>query len=153
MDVLDREIIKALQGDIPLSSRPWQEIAENIGIKEEELLSRIRKFKENGIIRRLGAVVRHNKAGFTVNAMLALQVEESKADEAGLKLAGFEEISHCYLRKVPEDFPYNLFAMVHASSEEELAGIIKRIVEATGINEYRVLRSLREMKKVSMTYF
>lgn len=153
MDVLDKEIIRLMQGDMPLSSRPFKEMAEVIGISEDELLSRIRNMCEQGIIRRLGAVLRHNRVGFTVNAMVALKVDESRADEAGYKLAGFEEISHCYWREVPEDFGYNLFAMVHATSEEELRGVIKRMAEETGINEYKIFRSRQEMKKVSMTYF
>lgn len=153
MDAVDRQIIKLVQGDIPLKGQPFKELAETIGVSEEELLKRIRYMQENGIIRRFGAVVRHNRAGFTVNAMVAFKVDESKADEAGYKLADFKEVSHCYLREVPEDFGYNLFAMIHAMSEEELAGIIKRIEEKTGISEYKVFKSIREMKKVSMTYF
>lgn len=153
MDEINVRIIKFIQDDMPLTSAPFKDIADRIGISEKELIERIDNMQKKGIIRRFGAVLRHHKAGFTVNAMTAFKVEDDKADEAGRIMAGFKEVSHCYLREVPEDFAYNLFAMIHAASEEELNEVIGKIAQKTRLTEYKVFRSIKEMKKVSMTYF
>lgn len=153
MDEINKKIIKFIQGDIPLTSAPFKDMADRIGITEAEIIERINDMQKAGIIRRFGAVLRHHKVGFMINAMTAFKVDEGKAGEAGRIMAEFKEISHCYLREVPEDFEYNLFAMVHAASEEELNEIIGKIVQRTGLTEYKVFRSIKEMKKVSMTYF
>ncbi|MBO8159502.1 AsnC family transcriptional regulator [Thermosyntropha sp.] len=153
MDDINRAIIKAIQGNMPLTSSPFREIAEEIGVKEEDVLKRIEDMKRSGIIRRFGAVLRHNRMGFKVNAMTAWKVNDNEEDKVGRIMAGFAEVSHCYLRKVPAEFGYNLFTMLHATSEEDLARLIDEIASKTGIKEYKVFRSIKEIKKTSMEYF
>jgi len=142
-----------MQGDIPLQSRPYQAIALELGWNESEVAARIRELKEQGVIRRVGAILRHQKAGFGVNAMTAWRVDTNQADTVGDILAGFERVSHCYLRQVPPEFAYNLFAMVHAHDEDELMRLIGEMANAAGIDDYSVFRSIKEYKKVSMEYF
>ena len=151
-DDIDAKIIRFLQGDIPLEANPFAGLALSIAISETELLDRICNLKTSGIIRRWGAVLSHQKAGYSCNAMVAWQVEPEKADPAGEIMAGMKEISHCYLREVPADFDFQLFSMVHARDEQELENVINRIAELTDLHDYAVLRSVREFKKVSMRY-
>lgn len=151
-DKIDVEIVKFLQGDIPLVPNPWAGLAQRLDISETELLEHIRSLQTGGIMRRWGAVLRHQKAGYRSNAMVAWRVNPDNADQAGEIMASMREISHCYLREVPDDFKYELFAMIHARDEQELTNTINRISEQTGLNDYAVLRSVREFKKVSMRY-
>lgn len=151
-DDVDTKIIQFIQGDIPIEANPFAGLALSLGISETELLNRIRNLKANGIIRRWGAVLSHQKAGYSNNAMVAWQIEPARADRAGEIMAGMKEISHCYLREVPADFNFQLFSMVHARDEQELENTIHRISELTDLHNYAVLRSVREFKKVSMRY-
>lgn len=153
-DNTDREIMRFLQGDIPLEPRPYRKLAEELKLDEEEIVLRIRRLQEKGCLRRLGAVLRHRKAGFKVNAMVAWQPgDEEEADRAGKIMADYKEISHCYIREVPPEFDYRLFSMIHAKSEEQLAEIINKLSLQTGIKKHIILRSTKELKKESMQYF
>ncbi|HNX92055.1 MAG TPA: Lrp/AsnC family transcriptional regulator [Syntrophomonas sp.] len=152
-DKKDQQIIKFLQGDIPLQSHPLKNLAADLQLSEDEVLERIKDLQARGIMRRWGAVLRHQKAGYAYNAMVAWKVTSEEADHAGETMAAFNEISHCYLREVSADFGYNLFSMVHGRSDQELGSTIDRIAEMTGLNDYVILRSIRELKKVSMRFF
>ncbi len=151
-DDIDAKIIKLLQEDIPLQSHPFAELASSLAIPETEVLERIRAMQDRGIIRRWGAVLRHQQAGYNANAMVAWRADEEKADEYGKIMATVQEVSHCYLREVPRGFDYSIFTMVHARSDQELTATIEKIAELTGLTDYSVLKSLREFKKVSMKY-
>jgi len=151
-DSIDRDIIALLQGDLPLESRPFCELAQQLNISEQEIVERIRKMQQQGILRRWGAVLRHQQAGYLANAMVAWKVESAQADKAGKVMAGFKEISHCYLRKVPNTFAYNLFAMVHAHNEDELIQLVREVSQRVNLEDYKVIRSLKEYKKASMKY-
>lgn len=148
-----RQIIRFLQKDIPLKPHPYADLAGSLGLTEKEVLVRIKQMLDSGQIRRMGAVLRHQRAGFKVNAMAAWKVDERDADRAGQALAAFPAVSHCYLRDVPPDFGYNLFAMVHARTEDELNKTLEKMSSAAGLYDYQVLRSKEELKKVSMSYF
>ncbi len=152
-DEKNQQIIKFLQGDIPLQSHPLKNLAADLQLPEEEVLERIKDFQARGIMRRWGAVLRHQKAGYAYNAMVAWKVTPETADAAGETMAAFQEISHCYLREVSAAFGYNLFSMVHGRSAEELERTIERIAQMTGLTDYVILRSVRELKKVSMRFF
>ena len=148
----DRKILKLLQGDIPVESHPFRDLAHAMNISEEDIIGRVQNLQKKGVIRRWGAVLRHQQAGFVANAMLAWKVGAGQADESGNIMAGSKEISHCYLREVPDEFGYNLFSMIHARSDQELRELIDRVSEQTGLTDYIVIKSLKEFKKASMKY-
>lgn len=152
-DEIDVQIIQMLQGDLPLTPRPLAPLAQSLGLSETEVLDRISTLQEKGLIRRWGAVLRHQQAGYRANAMVAWQVDADKADQCGKIMAGIKEISHCYLREVSADFNYALFTMIHARDEHELTATIAKVSALTGLHDYAVLKSTREFKKVSMQYF
>lgn len=151
-DSLDRAIIALLQGDLPLESRPFDKLARQLNITETEILTRIKKMQQKGLLRRWGAVLRHRQAGYLTNAMVAWKVEPAGADEAGGIMAGFQAVSHCYLRRVPDSFGYNMFTMIHAHNEPELLHLVGQVSQSTGIKDYIILKSLKEFKKASMKY-
>ena len=148
----DRKILKLLQGDIPVESHPFRDLAQAMNISEEDIISRVQNLQKKGAIRRWGAVLRHQQAGFIANAMVAWKVGAGQADESGNIMAVFKEISHCYLRQVPDEFGYNMFSMIHARSDKELRELIDRVSEQTGLTDYIVIKSLKEFKKASMKY-
>ncbi|ADG82005.1 siroheme decarboxylase subunit beta [Thermincola potens] len=150
---LDKQIIRELQEDLPLTSRPYKVIADKIGITEEELLAKVQEFVDKGIIRRFGAALRHREVGFTANAMVVWDVPDEKTREVGAIMAGFPEVSHCYQRPRYPGWPYNMFTMVHGLSKEECEATAARIAERTGIKKYDLLYSTAELKKDSMKYF
>ena len=149
---LEKKIIASIQGDIPVTERPYLEIAESLGISEETLLQTLQDLTDRGVIRRFGATLRHQKSGFSSNAMVAWQVDEDRIDEVGEKMATCKEISHCYRRNPQSQWPYNLYTMVHASDEASCRNIVRRLADETGIDTYSVLFSRRELKKTSMKY-
>lgn len=149
---IEKKACLAVQGSIPVSRRPFLEIAEAAGMDEGELLDALRGLRSRGIIRKFGAIVRHQKAGFTKNAMVVWAVPEDRCEEAGRQMASFPEVTHCYQRDPAFEGRYNLFTMVHMRHDEGME-VIDRIAAACSIGEYRVLVSEEEFKKTSMEYF
>lgn len=149
---IDRQIMRFIQGDIPVEPRPFLPLAQSLNLSEDKIIARIKDLQERGIIRRFAAILGHYRAGFTVNAMVAWRVEVEDADRVGMIMAAYDQISHCYLRNVPEEFGYNFFSMTHTSNEEQMERLVEDIAYRTGIKDYIIIRSIRELRKVSMEY-
>lgn len=145
LDKIDENLIELLH-DIPLTKRPFDEISKTLGITEKEVISRIKKLIEGGKLRRFSGLIAHRAIGITANAMCMWNVPDDKVEEIGKIMASFDEVTHCYERKNP--WGYNLFTMVHGYERKECKEVIKRISEATGINDYSIMFSDRELKKV-----
>lgn len=150
---LEKKVIASIQGDIPVTERPYLDIAESLGITEDMLLETLQNLCKRGIIRRFGATLRHQKSGFEANAMVAWQVNEEDIDSVGKTMASFRQISHCYRRNPSEEWPYNLYTMIHARDEESCREIARQLSAETAIDTYAILFSRRELKKTSMQYF
>lgn len=153
IDELDKKVINLIQGDIPLGPRPFALMAEKIGMSEEEFVTRVKDLKERGIIRRFGATLRHQEAGYSSNAMIAWSVPDERMEEVGKTLSRFREVTHCYQRRPQEDWHYNLYTMVHGSTREDCYQIAERMSRRVGIREFTLLFSEEEFKKTSMKYF
>jgi DNA-binding Lrp family transcriptional regulator len=150
----DAKIMRQIQGSIPMTKNPFADIAETLGLSEDEVIEKIRHYGEQGYYRRFGATLRHQKAGFTANGMGIWPVpEESLRQELGEKLCNRPEVSHGYERPSFPDWPYHIFSMIHGESEDEVKEIAQRMSEETGVIGYDVLFSTREFKKSSMQYF
>lgn len=153
LNELEKKIVFAIQSDIPIVERPYRLLAERLQIDEETFLNTLRGLCERGIVRRLGATLRHQKSGYEANAMTAWQVSEERVEAVGQAMAKYREISHCYRRDPAPGWPYNLYTMIHARNEEACRAIASAISRETGVDTYILLFSRREMKKTSMTYF
>ena len=150
---IEKKIIASIQEDIAVTPRPYLEIANKLGVSEKALLEALQSLCDQGIIRRYGATLRHQKTGFTANAMAAWQVDEDRIDEVGDKMASFREVSHCYRRNPTNRWPYNLYTMIHASDEDACRQTAQNMSEATSVENYTLLFSRKELKKTSMVYF
>ncbi len=148
----DRSIINELQQDLPLVTMPFTAMAERLGMDEENFLAQCQSLLRRGIIRRFGAAVNHNRAGFKANAMASWIAPPDVVDVAGRKLALLQEVSHCYERKTNPLWQYNLFAMIHGRSREVCQEVADRVSHETGLMDYVLLYSTREFKKIRVKY-
>jgi siroheme decarboxylase len=153
LEETDKKIISQIQKDLPVHPQPFAMMAEKIGISEDEFIERVKRLKNSGIIRRFGATLRHQEAGFKANAMIAWKSPLAVVSEMGKTLSRFREVSHCYHRAPKGDWPYNLYTMVHGITRDECREIARRMSLVTGLADYAVLFSEKEFKKTSMEYF
>ena len=147
------EMIKALQKDIAVAPEPFREAMQKLSLDETTFFNLANELKESGVMRRFATILNHRKAGFGANAMSVWSVPEEKGEEVGKQLAEFSAVSHCYLRPRYENWPYNLFAMVHAKTQEECDQLIEEMAQETGLKDYGKLYSTREFKKQRLVYF
>lgn len=152
LNAVEYKILGAIQNGMPLSRTPYEDLSRDIGIPVEELLQTLQQWKAEKKIRRLGAIVNHFQMGHGVGAMVVWQVPEDETDRIGKLFASVPKVSHAYLRPSNEQWPYNLYTMVHASDEDELTTTIEAMSRESGIVNYRALRTERELKKVPPTY-
>ena len=153
----DRAVVAALQGDTEVRPDYFAALAEKAGMKEWDLLSTLELWRRRGRLKRIGLLLAHRTAGYVANGMCCWRVE-GDTTEAGRALAARDEVTHCYERPPSEAFPYNLFAMVHATSPDEAraqhAGLHRSLADALGLEPATVmLLSTKEYKKTSMTFF
>ncbi len=150
---IEKQIIAAVQADLPLVERPYEELSEKLGLSEAVFLKTLQGLCDRGVIRRFGATIRHQKSGFGANVMVAWRVQEERMEEVGSTMATFKQVSHCYRRSPNGDWPYNLYTMVHAEDKRACREIAFKMAQTTGVEDYALLFSQRELKKTSMTYF
>ena len=153
LDERDKELVRLLQDDIPVVRRPFDEIAKKLGLPPRRVVDQIARWFEEGVIRRFGAVVQHRQLGFVANGMCVFNVSSDRIDAIGGRLARYAEISHCYHRPPLPGWNYNLFAMIHGRSDEQVLEFAARIAAELEQDDYEVLFSSDEYKKVSMRYF
>ena len=149
---IERRILAVLQGGLPASRVPYTQMARRAGIETAELLSVLQGWKDEGKLRRIGAIVNHFKVGLAAGGMVVWRVEDERIGPVGEALAAFEQVSHAYQRRTYENWPYNLYTMVHAETPEEVRRVVEQMSEAVGVKDYRILDTVRELKKVPPTY-
>lgn len=152
-DKLDKKIIAAMQAEFPLVTEPYREMAERIGISQEELLCRLEKYKQIGYIRKMGAVLKQEQTGFPANALCAWLAPKERLEEIGRLMSSSSAVSHCYAREPQPGWPYNLYTMIHAHNREGCRELVDRLADAAGLTDYLLLFSIKEWKKTSMRYF
>ncbi|NMA01954.1 MAG: Lrp/AsnC family transcriptional regulator [Clostridia bacterium] len=153
MDQINQKLIKILQGNLPFEENPYESIGRIIGISEEEVIERLKALKDAKKLKKIRAVLRHQKSGYKNNAMVVFKTDAPITEKVGLELASSPLVSHCYERQLYEDWPYNLYAMVHSRKEQEIEVFVQDIVTKYKIEAYEILYSVQELKKTSMVYF
>lgn len=149
---VERAVARELQGDIPTVERPFQQIADKIGITENGAIAVAASLLESGAIRKIGAILRHRQAGFTHNIMVAWAIPPNNVEEIGRLFSTFSEVTHCYERSPSFLNRYNLFTMVHLRGKED-ESLLKMMSGQSGISDFIALPSIEEFKKKSMEYF
>ena len=150
LDETDLAIMRATQAGLPLTPQPYQDIAEQLDLTAEVVMTRMAAMQENGIIRRIGVIPNHYKLGYHFNGMTVWNIPDEVIDELGQEVGQLEFVSHCYHRPrhLPE-WPYNLFAMVHGKSQEDVDQQIQQIADLLGDGNQGcdVLYSTKILKK------
>ncbi|MDR1320367.1 MAG: Lrp/AsnC family transcriptional regulator [Gracilibacteraceae bacterium] len=149
----EKRLIAALQDGLPLTERPYAALAAGLGQREEDVLAALILWREQGVLKRVAAVPRHRLIGYSANALVVWRVPAAQVEVAGRRLAARPEVTHCYERESPPGWPYNVYAMIHARSEDDCRALAGDSAEMIGIKEYELLFSEAELKKSSIKYF
>ena len=153
IDETDRRIIVATQEGLAFAPRPYHVLAEELGLEPAEVIRRMKRMLESGVIRRIGAVPNHYALGYRGNGMSVWDLPDGKIDELGRKVGALDFVSHCYRRprRLP-GWPYNLFAMVHGRDRGEVEEKVREIAALLGPDDrgHEVLYSTRILKKTGL---
>lgn len=151
----DRALIKAVEHGLPIASRPYAEIAKNLGTTEQDVISRLQQLIDNGAIKRYGVVVRHKELGYTANGMVVWDIPDDKVEELGMCIGKYDCVTLSYRRprRLPE-WSYNLFTMVHGSNREEVTQKVENIAKQCGLQniKHTILFSTRRFKQRGASY-
>jgi DNA-binding Lrp family transcriptional regulator len=153
IDAVDRRLIQATQAGLPLVERPYHDLASELGISAEDVIRRLHRMMEIGIIRRIGVVPNHYVLGYRANGMSVWDVPDEDVSRIGHRVGALDFVSHAYHRpRHPPMWPYNLFAMVHGRSRAEVEDKVAEIAELIGPADHghTVLYSTRILKKTGL---
>ena len=152
MTAAEIKVARLIQLDIPLVNRPFRGIGKACSLNEEEVLNITERLLRDGYIRRFGAILRHQKAGFTGNSLVIWSVPPDQIQKAGKILASCPFVSHCYERKPAFQNKYNLFTMVH-TQDDNIISIVNKMAGSINSRDFLILESIQEYKKISPEYF
>lgn len=150
---MEIEAVRLLQRDLPLQPRPFDVLARGAGIAADELLTAAKTLLRRGQIRRFCAHVQARKSGFGASAMAVWVVPQDDVDTYAAKLAQHRAVSHCYLRPVYDDWPYNLYTIVHARSVDECDSVINDLAIDAGLTQKQSLFPTKEYKKARCSFY
>ncbi|MDO8608776.1 MAG: AsnC family transcriptional regulator [Phaeospirillum sp.] len=153
LDDIDRAIVRATQDGLPLVERPYHAVAEVVGTAPEDVMARMERLLAAGVIRRIGLVPNHYALGYRFNGMTVWDVADTDISEAGRLVGGLDFVSHCYHRpRHPPEWPYSLFAMIHARERDAADALVAEIATVLGSlsRGHLVLFSSRILKKTGL---
>ncbi len=146
---------RALQRGLPICEQPYTVLAAELGMSESQVLDTIAQWRQQGLIKRFGAIVRHQELGYQANAMVVWDVPDTEVDAVGERLGQNAEVTLSYRRaRRQPDWPYNLFCMIHGKDRNQVLAILEAIIERQHLGEYphRVLFSTRRFKQQGADY-
>lgn len=153
LDEVDRRIVLATQSGLPLDPQPYHVVAQQAGIAPEEVMTRMQRMLESGVIRRISVVPNHYALGYKANGMTVWDVPDERVDDLGEKVGALDFVSHCYQRpRHLPDWPYNFFAMVHGHDRGEVEEQVNQIAALIGDADrgHEILYSTRILKKTGL---
>ncbi|MCY1400763.1 AsnC-like ligand binding domain protein [compost metagenome] len=151
--LLARRLIALTQAGLPLVNEPWDWLAERLELTSAETLALLQRLQQAGVIRRIAAVPNHYRLGYRHNGMTVWDVDDQLVDRFGRIVGILPFVSHCYRRpRHLPDWPYNLFAMVHGRSSEEIDGYRRqiRVLLGESCRADEMLVSRRILKKTGL---
>jgi DNA-binding Lrp family transcriptional regulator len=141
IDDTDRAILNRIQSDFPITSRPYRALAQELGLSEDEVLKRVVRLKESGIIRRIGGNFTPDKLGF-VSTLCAAKVPEDKIHNFAEVVNRYPGVTHNYRR----ENTFNIWFTFIAPSMEEIDANLKQITAETGITDILNLPATKVFK-------
>ncbi|MGC8120720.1 AsnC family protein [Marinobacter sp. VGCF2001] len=125
-----------LENGLPLTPRPYQALAERTGLTERQVMDAITQWQEQGLIKRLGLVVKHRTLGYRANAMVVWDVPDEQVSHLGRTLASVPFVTLCYQRpRRRPDWPYNLFCMIHGVDRNRVLGQLDSMIKDHGLQD------------------
>lgn len=155
LTAFDRRLLATIEDGLPLESRPYARVAEQLGATEDAVIARLAALQRHGVIRRFGVIVRHRELGYTANAMAVWDVPDATVRETGRRIAAMPGVTLCYRRpRRPPAWTYNLFAMVHGRDRETVERVIDDITEQAALHDRprAILFSRRRFKQRGARY-
>ncbi len=150
LDIIDKQLITAMQGGLPLISHPYKAIASQINQTEAVVIRRIKALQDNGTIKRLGVVVKHHALGFKANAMVVWDIPDEQVKTIAKSLSTFDCVTLCYQRprRLP-DWPYNLFTMIHGKNRDSVLKRLSNIIDILELHDvtHQPLFSTKQFKQ------
>jgi DNA-binding Lrp family transcriptional regulator len=150
---LDQQLVRATQAGLPLVPHPYAQLAEQLGVSEATVTERLQALLDKGVIRRIGAVPNHYAIGYAANGMSVWDVDDAHIDRLGELVGALPAVTHCYRRpRHLPDWPYNLFAMLHGTSRDEVVAEAEHIAALLGSHCHArdILFSTRILKKTGL---
>lgn len=155
IDLIDRQLIALLQEGLPIVSRPYDLIGQQLNINEDGVLVRLSRLKKQGLIKRLGVIVNHRRLGYRSNAMIVFDVPDHLVDRIGDHISQFSFVNLCYQRpRKTEQWSYNLYCMIHGKNRETVLQQLQHLIESCGLSEckHEVLFSRKCFKQRGAVY-
>lgn len=152
---VDLELIIAVQNGLPLVSRPYAQIAQQLQLTETHVIQRLQELKQQGLIKRLGVVVNHRQLGYQANAMVVFNIPDTEVTQIGRKISQFDFINLCYRRPRHENvWPFNLFCMIHGKTRETVLQQLEQLIDECKLEAYahNILFSQRCFKQRGAVY-
>ena len=149
----DRALIAATQSGLPLVPRPYDAVAAMLGSSSAAVRERLAALLAAGVVRRIAAVPNHYRLGYTANGMSVWDVDDAEVDRLGELLGSQPGVSHCYRRpRKPGVWRYNLFAMLHGHSREQVLAQAEQVAALHGpaCRAHDVLFSSAILKKTGL---
>lgn len=153
LDGIDRALLEATQAGLPITLRPYAAVAAELGLAEADVLNRLGRLVAGGVVRRIAVAPNHYALGMTANGMTVWDICDEVVSEIGREIGALECVTHCYRRpRALPDWPYNLFAMVHGSTRDEVEAKRRDIALRIGpaCRGSDILYSTRILKKTGV---
>ncbi len=153
LDAVDRRLVAATQGGLPLDPEPYARVGEAVGLAEAEVIARLAELKARGVIRRIGLAPNHYRLGMAANGMSVWDLDDACAAALGAEVGALDFVTHAYLRpRALPDWPYNLFAMIHGAGRGEVEAKRAEIAAILGdaCRGSDILYSTRILKKTGL---
>ncbi len=152
-EVPDQELRRVLQKGLPLVSRPYAAIAEQLGVTEQQVIDRIAAFKEQGLIKRFGMVLRHRELGYSANCMVVWDIPESELEQVAQRLSKESCVTLCYQRPRRPGWPYNLFCMIHGKERDQVKQQLRDMIDRNQLDyTHQLLFSSKRFKQRGAHY-
>ena len=153
----ERDLVVEIQGGLPITDTPYDDVAGAIDRETAWVVETIKRFEREGKVRRVGVVPNHYALGYTENGMTVWDVPDDRITEVGPAVASLPFVTHCYQRPRHEGvWPYNFFAMTHGRSEAESDRRIRQVEETmaeyweVGEDDWDSLFSTQILKKTGI---
>jgi DNA-binding Lrp family transcriptional regulator len=155
VDIKDRQLLETFQQGLTISSRPYAELGVRLGLSENEVIERLARLQQAGLIKRLGVIVKHRKLGYCANAMVVWDIPDEQVREFGRRISSFEFVTLCYRRpRHGASWPYNLYCMIHGKTRETVLEQLSMLEQACKLSAFNreILFSRRCFKQRGAIY-